>query len=156
MKFIKKNKFTIIVIVAFVLMVFIGAKAVEIFFPNEGKAIYGNRLDGIEKVKIKDSQIEQALGQLKENAMVVESSQVTHGKLVTFIVTVTDETSPANAKTLAGVVLSSFDEKQIAYYDFQVIVQKNNEALNDFPIIGYKHHAQIEFSWTKDRVVTTE
>lgn len=156
MSFIKKNKYTIIVIVAFIFVVFIGAKAMQILVPNEGKAIYGDRLAGIEEVKIKDTTMEQALGQLKENAMVVDASQVTRGKLVTFIVTVTDETSTESSKTLADVAIASFGEDQKSYYDFQVIIQKNDEALNDFPIIAYKHHNQTNFVWTKDRVVSAE
>ena len=50
--FIKNNKVTVvafIICVIFVVLVF----AIKLtFFPNEGTAIYGDRLDGIEKVEI--------------------------------------------------------------------------------------------------------
>lgn len=156
MKFIKKNKYTLIVIVIFILFVFLGAKALEVFFPNEGKAIYGDRLTGIEKVRIKDSQMEQALQQLKDEAVVTEATQVTRGKLVTFMVSVVDDVAVDVAKGLANLSLSSFEENQKSYYDFQIMIEKKNEALNDFPIIGYKHHNKQDFIWTKDRVVSAE
>ena len=53
--FIKNNKVTVvafIICVIFVILVF----AVKLtFFPNEGTAIYGDRLDGIEEVEITDN-----------------------------------------------------------------------------------------------------
>lgn len=151
MKFIKKNKYTIIVVVAFIILVFVGAKAMELFFPNAGKAIYGNRLDGIQEVKIKNSKMEQILGEMKEDAMISEITQETKGRLVNFIITVNDDVSKENAKTLADRVIESFDDAQKTYYDFQVLIKKENKELIDFPIIGYRHHDNTAFSWTKDR-----
>lgn len=151
MRFIKKNKYTIIVVIAFIILVFVGAKAMELFFPNTGKAIYGNRLDGIQEVKIKNSKMEQILGEMKEDAMISEITQETKGRLVNFIITVNDDVSKENAKTLADRVIESFDDDQKTYYDFQVLIKKENKELIDFPIIGYRHHDNTTFSWTKDR-----
>ena len=52
MNFIKRNKSIIIAIVIFLILVLVLFQLKTIFFPNTGKAIYGNRLDGIENVKI--------------------------------------------------------------------------------------------------------
>ena len=57
MKYIKKNKKTFIVIGIFLLFVILLIPVKIALFPNTGKALYGNRLDGIEKVKITDSQL---------------------------------------------------------------------------------------------------
>ena len=151
MKFIKKNKYTIIVVLCFVFLVFIGAKAMDLFFPNTGKAIYGNRLDGIEEVKIKNSKMDQILGSMKEDAMISKIEEETKGRLVNFIITVNDDVNTTDAKTIADKVITSFSEKQKKYYDFQVLIQKENKELVDFPIIGYRHHDNTTFSWTKDR-----
>ncbi len=151
MKFFKKNKYTIIVIVAFILLVFIGAKAMELFFPNTGKAVYGDRLDGIEKVQIQDSKIDQILTEMKEDAIVSDITENTQGKIVNFVITVTDETGVDAAKGLADKAIASFEEDQKKYYDFQVLIKKENKELTDFPIIGYRHHDRDAFVWTKDR-----
>ena len=47
MKFIKKNKYTIIAIIIFIILVLVAATAKNILVPDEGKAVYGDRLDGI-------------------------------------------------------------------------------------------------------------
>lgn len=151
MKFIKKNKYTLIVIVAFILIMIIGAKAMELFFPNTGKAVYGNRLDGIEEVRIKDSKMEQVLAEMKEDAAITDIDQETRGRLVSFIITVSDEVGLDVAKSFADRAIASFDDNQKAYYDFQVLIQKANKELLDFPIIGYRHHNNTVFVWTKDR-----
>ncbi len=46
MKMIKKNKYTIIAIIIFIVIVILLYQAKQLFFPNEGKAIYGDRLAG--------------------------------------------------------------------------------------------------------------
>ena len=48
MSFIRKNKFVIIAIGVFLILVILAFQVVNMFFPEEGKALYGNRLDGIE------------------------------------------------------------------------------------------------------------
>ena len=119
MKFIKKNKYTIIVVLCFVFLVFIGAKAMDLFFPNTGKAIYGNRLDGIEEVKIKNSKMDQILGSMKEDAMISKIEEETKGRLVNFIITVNDDVNTTDAKTIADKVITSFSEKQKSIMTFR-------------------------------------
>ena len=150
----RMNKYTIIVIVAFVLLIFIAAKAMQIFFPDTGNAVYGDRLDGIEEVKIKDSKYEQIIGEMKQEGLVVDISQETKGKLINFIITVADEASVADARVLADKLLNYFEDNQKKFYDFQVLIKKNNEEISDFPIIAYKHHAKDSYSWTKNREAT--
>jgi len=156
MKFLKKNKFTIIVIVCFVLLVLAGVKAKELFFPNVGKAIYGDRLLGIENVKITDQKFEQILSSMKENSLITSITYDVHGKLVNFQMTIIDEASVADAKSLAPLVMGNFEEEQKAYYDFQLFIKKDDEAKANFPIIGYKHKNRTDFTWTKDRAETVE
>ena len=49
MKFIKKNKFTIMAIIIFIAFLIAGVKIKEFLVPDEGKAVYGDRLNEIEK-----------------------------------------------------------------------------------------------------------
>jgi hypothetical protein len=46
-----------------------------------------------------------------------------------------------------------FSDEEKKFYDFQFFVEKTVEAgdKNQFPIIGYKHHASENITWTKDR-----
>lgn len=155
MKFIKKNKFTILVIVTFVVLVIVAAVVKNVFFINTGQPVYGNRLEGIEDVKIEDSQYDELEKNLKKDKKVTDVVSNLDGKIVNVTITVKDDTSKKDAKKIGDKVLSNFDDKQLAFYDIQVFIKKDDSKQNDFPIIGYKHHKEKGLSWSKDRKVTT-
>ncbi len=156
MKYIKKNKLTVFIIVIFVVLVFIGAYIYNLFFSSGRKEAYGNRLDGIEEVRISDDTYKQIVKSLKENKTVTDASTDCKGKIVNIIITVTDEETKENAKKISETVLKHFDKEQLEFYDIQVFVKKNNAELNDFPIIGYKQNGKSGFTWTKDRAVVKD
>ena len=98
MRYIKKNKLTVFIIVIFVVLVFIGAYIYNLFFSSGRKEAYGNRLDGIEEVRISDDTYKQIVKSLKENKTVTDASTDCKGKIVNIIITVTDEETKENAK----------------------------------------------------------
>ena len=145
MSFIRKNKFVIIAIGVFLILVILAFQVVNMFFPEEGKALYGNRLDGIEEVEITDSKKEQIENSLKEDAITKEASVSVAGKIIEVIVTVQDDTTKDAAKALTTRVIDSLEDDEKAFYDIQIFIKKDTDA-SDFPIIGYKHHAKDTFS----------
>ena len=150
MSFIRKNKFVIIAIGVFLILVVLGFQIATIFFPEEGTALYGDRLDGIEEVELSNSKLTKIESNLKSDGAVKEADVSVAGKIVEVIITVQDDTSVDTAKALNTKVLDSLSNKEKKFYDIQIFVKKDSEA-TDFPIIGYKHHAKDTFSWTKDR-----
>lgn len=155
MDFIRKNKFTIIAICCFLLLVVVLVQVKNVFFPNMGSAIYGKRLEGIENAKVSDDK----LSTLKENLLAQDSinkvSTIISGKIINVIITVNDDLGLDQAKGLSGVVYQEFTPEVQKFYDFQIFIQKTNGA-NNFPIIGYKHHNKENFSWTRDRTENAE
>ena len=148
--FIKNNKVTVvafIICVIFVILVF----AVKLtFFPNEGTAIYGDRLDGIEEVEITDKQQEDIIKSLEDKDEVKEVSCDIKGRTLNVLITVNDDVELDPAKSLTSSITDNLEEDQTSYYDIQVFISKDNDDTR-FPIIGYKHQNKDEFSWTKDR-----
>ena len=150
MSFIRKNKFVIIAIGVFLILVVLVFQIATMFFPEEGTALYGDRLDGIEEVELSNSKLTKIESNLKSDGAVKEADVSVAGKIVEVIITVQDDTSVDTAKALNTKVLDSLSNKEKKFYDIQIFVKKDSEA-SDFPIIGYKHHAKDTFSWTKDR-----
>jgi len=149
MDLIKKNKYTIIAIVVFIILVFCLYQAKELFFPNTGKAIYGDRLVG--KVEVDKEVYKTVKSKIKENEKVKEVTTRENGKLINISIVVNDDTSIDDAKKLTDSILEPFTDSQKGYYDFQVFISKESEAENNFPIIAYKHHNSSGFVWTKNR-----
>ncbi len=154
MKWIKKNKFTVIAIIIFVVLAIIGFKVKEIFFPDQRTAIYGDRLEG--KVAVEQSTYDTLKQNLSEKEKVKSVTVRENGRRIDITITVEDDMSKESAKNLTAGMMEPFTESQIGYYDFQVFIKKDSTSENDFPIIGYKHHNSSDFSWTKDREKTEE
>lgn len=150
MSFIRKNKFVIIAIGVFLIFVILAFQIVTMFFPEEGKALYGERIKGIEEVELSDKELTKIESNLKTDGIVKKADVSVAGKIIEVIITVQDDTAIDAAKGLNTKVLESLSSKEKEYYDVQIFVKKDNEA-KDFPIIGYKHHAKETFTWTKDR-----
>ena len=150
MSFIRKNKFIIIAIGVFLILVILAFQIVTMFFPKDGTALYGDRLDGIENVELTKTKLTKIEDALKENGIVKKASVSVQGKIVEVIITVQDDTSVDSAKELNTTVLNSLEEDEKKFYDIQIFVKKDTDA-TDFPIIGYKHHTRDNFSWTKNR-----
>lgn len=150
-KFIKNNKLTVITFIiclVFVILVF----AIKLtFFPDEGRAIYGDRLDGIEEVEITSKQEKNIVSKLEEKDEVMSVDTDIKGCILNVIITVNDDVELDPAKALASVITENLEEDQNGYYDIQVFIKKSNEEDTRFPIIGYKHQDKDEFSWSKDR-----
>lgn len=150
-KFIKNNKLTVITFIiclVFVILVF----AIKLtFFPDEGRAIYGDRLDGIEEVEITSKQEKNIVSKLEEKDEVKSVDTDIKGRILNVIITVNDDVELDPAKALASVITEHLEEDQNGYYDIQVFIKKSNEEDTRFPIIGYKHQDKDEFSWSKDR-----
>ncbi len=148
--FIKNNKVTVvafIICVIFVVLVF----AIKLtFFPNEGTAIYGDRLDGIEKVEITDKQQKDIIKSLEDKGEVKSADTDIKGRTLNVLITVNDDVELDPAKALTSSVIDNLKKDQTSFYDIQVFISKDNDDTR-FPIIGYKHQDKDEFSWTKDR-----
>lgn len=150
MNFIRKNKFTIIAIGVFLILVFLAFQIKNMFFPAAGKALYGSRLDGIEEVEITSSKKDKITKSLGKDDITTNSKVEVTGKIIQLTVTIKDDAGLDAAKNLGGKVLDSLSKEEKEFYDVQLFIQKNAES-SEFPIIGYKHHAKEGFSWTKDR-----
>ena len=148
MKFIKKNKSTIVGILVFILAL-AGILAVKgVLSSDEGKAIYGTRLKGINEVKITDSQKKEVENKLANDTEKVEVSVA--GRIINILITAKEGTSLEDAKKLGDKAVEVFSSAEKKYYDIQIfITNEKNEA--QFPIIGYRHHTKETITWTKDR-----
>ncbi len=151
MNFIKQNKGTIIAVAIFVISVIFCVQVFHVFFTSDEKALYGNRLEGRDAVRISSTDKDKITEALKSE--VKKTTIRESGRIINVIITADDNATLEQAKALGTKVQEQLSAKQVKYYDIQVIIKKDVEA-NDFPIIGYKHHNKDNFSWTKDRTGT--
>ncbi len=147
-KDLKNNQYTLIGIIAFVILIIAGFMLYRFLFPNIGSPVYGNRLDGIEEVKITATELTKLESTLKENKIVKNVSTNIKGKIFNVIITVADGTKATDAKSLTSIIVDGIEQKQKEYYDIQVFLKNENEEANGYPIIGYLNKELKTFSYS--------
>lgn len=155
-KFLKRNRYTCILLFIFILLVILGLAVKDIFVPDEGKATYGDRLKNIEKHPISNETYSKVDEVLKKNSGVSKVEHRIQGKTLNYYITFTEKVSVKDAKAVGDSLVKEFDEDTLSYYSLQVYLMKDDEKLNNFPIIGMKHPDAKEISWTKDREIVVE
>ena len=155
-KFIKRHRYTCILVLIFVLIVILGLKAKDMLVPDEGKATYGDRLKDIQKHPLDKDDYDKVDESIKKNSGVTKVSHNLRGKTINYFITFEDKVSVKDAKSIGEKVPDSFSEDIKSYYSIQIYLVKDNEKLNNFPIIGMKHPEAKNVSWTKDRELVTE
>lgn len=155
-KFLKRNRYTFILVFIFILFVILGLKVKDLLVPDEGKAAYGDRLKNIEKHPISSDVYDKIDEDLKKNESVIKVSHHLQGKTINYFITFSEKTSVKDAKVIGETILKGFSEDLLGYYSIQVSLLKEDEKLNNFPIMGMKHPEAKEISWTKDREIVTE
>lgn len=154
MKFIKNNKYTIIAIIIFMCLVILGVQVKNLLVPDSGKAVYGDRLDGMDEYKLSTTFFDTLISKIKENEKIINATYELHGKIINLMLTVNNEISVSNAKEIANSTISLFSNNELSFYSLQVYILKEDESLNNFPIIGYKGVESKELVFTNDREIT--
>lgn len=141
MKFLKKYKIIIIIIITFLvlgLFVILGMK--ELLYPDDRKSLYGSRLEGISKYNV------DILNLKKEIETVKGITQVeinVNGRIINIIVLVEKEVQDELGQT----ILETLTNEEQSYFDIQLIVEKETEEKNDLNF-GYKHKTEQDFRWS--------
>lgn len=152
-KFIKKYRYTLILLLVFVLLCVLALKVKEVLVPDEGKATYGERLKDISNHPINDDVYSKILEEFEKDDKVLKIDHRLQGKILNYYITVDDKLSVKDAKGKGEKVVSLLDDDILSYYSVQLYLIKNDETLNNFPIIGLKDPLSKTISWTKDREI---
>lgn len=155
-KFLKKNRYTIILLIVFILLVILGLKVKNILVPDEGKATYGERLKDISKHPIKEEVYKKIEEELLNNKAVTKVSHRLQGKIINYYITFDSKVSVKDAKAVGENLIKGFEEDTLGYYSIQIFLLKDDEKQNNFPIIGMKNPESKVVSWTKDREIIVE
>ena len=124
--------------------------------PDEGKATYGERLKNIDKHPISAETYKKIDEELTKNTNVVKVSHRLQGKIINYYITFDAKVTVKDAKSIGEGIIKNFEEDTLGYYSVQIFLLKEDEKLNNFPIIGMKSPESKTVSWTKDREIIVE
>lgn len=147
-KWINKNKgFAIICALAFILFIITVVIFVRLLVGGSSNK-YGNRLDGIDKVKISNEVYESVKEEVKDVEGVNDVSVRLQGKIVYTTIELSDSISADKAKEIAKNTLDNYTEDELKYYDFSFFLKWKGEE-SDKVITGNKHHNLEDITWIK-------
>lgn len=125
MNFIKKHKMTTFIILVYIVLIGFGFFLYNMFIGSSGMPVYGDRLDGIDKVPITEEQKTKIVDAISKESNVKSVSSLTlSGKIVKVIITLDDNANREEAKKLANKVTENMTEEQNKFYDVQVFLNK--------------------------------
>ena len=147
--FYKKNRvYSILMIISIICIVSILVGVIMYFIGQTNKDKYGNRLEGIEKVTIKEKKINEIEEKISENELVKKTEINIKGKLIYINITL-NSGKHTDSESIAQASLDLFSEKEKKYYDIQYIVVNEDESSEEyFPVMGYIKSGNSLIKWT--------
>lgn len=125
MGYIKKHKLSAFIIFVYIVLVVFAYFIYKLFIGSSGKAVYGNRLDGIEDVPITEEQKEDLYEKISNLDYVLKATKpYVNGKIFKVVVTVKDSASLLDGQNIASWTESVLTPEQKAFYDSEVYVNK--------------------------------
>ena len=150
--FIVDNRIYIVLILFVIFCGFVFVTMKAYLDPEDEYAVYGNRLDGIEKVQITEKKENEVIDFIKEYENVTDASISIQGKIINIIIKAKGKKNTIEKMEEKGVeIIKKFSEEEIKFYDFQFFI-KNEEA--NYNLIGYKNKKNDEISWVNDVIVS--
>jgi len=151
-KFILKYRVIIVLALLLIFAGFVFFTFKSFLYPENDKTVYGNRLEGIEKVQISDETKNKVLSFIKEDEKITDATMRIQGKIVIISIKAsTQENTIDVLKKKCEEVLKQFSLDEINYYDFQFFV-KNEDA--NYVLIGYKNKKNEALSFSSDEIIS--
>lgn len=150
MDFMKRHRLKLVLLGVFVLTFIIALFAlISLLYPDAKKDVYGNRLEGINKVKISNQIITEIKDKLASSELVGEVEYVLKGRLINFDIKAKDSIDINTLKELVDKIPESFSKKQLNYYDIQVCIIMPGEN-DETSVFAYMHKSSDKFVWTNN------
>lgn len=158
-KFFKEHRiFTMLMAIVVVCMVLIITVFVNVFggFGDDANK-YGNRLEGIDKVKISEKKESDFENNVANNEKIKSVDLRVQGKIIYITIQVEPGVALEEAQGIAQKSLDEFSDEEKAFYDFQFMLKQNSTDNSDgFIISGSKNANGTKLSWNNNRPVKPE
>lgn len=145
LNFIKK-KSTIILLIILVLMIAVILVFLGIFLPKTEGSVFGNRLDGIEKVPISEDLKSDIINTIMSTEKADKATITLTGKIIKVNINVKKDVSLADAKGIYSTFKPKFSEEILGYYDIEVML-----VHDDYAAFGYLKAGRPSLKWTNNK-----
>lgn len=157
-KYLKENRtLFILMIVAIVCIVISVILLFKYFYFGNGGSNYGDRLEGIENVRISDDKRNEVANKIQENSLVESATVNVTGKRIDIRMVFTEKASLVDAQGVALKSLDNFSDEEKGFYDFEFTLKKEaTEKSDPFLIMGAKNVNGSNLVWNNNNSTSEE
>ncbi len=150
-KFIKKNVYKILgTLLITTFIVIFGILIFSLVYSEDPSSLYGTRLSDINSHPLKSEQLVLLKETIVKDTKINSFTYSIRGRIINFMIVVEDKTLLTYAKDLDKLIIDSFKNEELKYYDAQIFLKSINEEDTNYPTIGYKHHTSLDFVWVNE------
>jgi len=146
----KNNKIAILFTIVVILILVIGFLMIYPLYSTKSGSDYGNRLDGIKEVAIKNSVNDDIESYFMEDERVEKVNINLKGKLYNIVLTLKNEIELSEIADKTSEIFINFSEEQLNFYDFQIFIT-GKIGEEEKTIIGYKNKKSESIVWSNNK-----
>ncbi|MDD2505269.1 MAG: hypothetical protein PHF21_03215 [Bacilli bacterium] len=140
--------FVILMGIVIFCLAIIAVSFIYVIISQNNGDLYGNRLNGIETVKITDDRLSKLHESILKDKQVEKVSSRIKGRII-YINIYVKEGKVKDASKIAIDSLDFFTEDEKAFYDISYSLLKNDDKEDaSFSVMGYKKSDSTIISWT--------
>lgn len=154
-KFYQNNRvFVILMSIVLICIIIMTICLISYFYGSKDSSVYGERLDGIDAVKIEESRQNDIDTKIEESPLVDYAKILVTGKIVYININFEKTASLEEAQGKAIEVLNEFSDEEKKFYDFHfTLEQKKSETGEGFIISGAKNVNGTNLVWNNNNEV---
>lgn len=146
----KENKIAVLFVGVILLIIVMFFLMIFPLYSTKSGSFYGNRLDGIKSVAIKDSINDEIESYFKDSDKVEKVKTNLKGRLYNIVLYAKEGIDINEIINMTPESLSNFDQEQLEYYDFQFFI--NSTAGEETKsVVGYKNKYSENIVWTNNK-----
>lgn len=121
------------------------------FYSGTAKTKYGDRLNGIDKVRITEKQAAKIIANVEKEETITDAKINISGKIIYFIIAFKKDTTMDIAKEKCLPIIEEFSKKEQAFYDFHFTIHRPaNDTEKAFVVMGTKKNHNTAIVWNNN------
>lgn len=152
-----ENRVLFVLFIVVIICLFIMLAVCVNYFFGSSKSSYGDRLEGIETVRITDEFKNNFLNTMKEDELLKDASLVAKGKIVYISLVFQSNVTLVEAQSKALSSLMTFEQQYLDFYDFHYTLKsEKTDTSEGFLIMGSKNVNGSGLVWNNNTEVETD
>ena len=155
-EFYRENRVLVILGgVVFICMIISTILLFKYFYFGNGNDKYGDRLEVIKDLEIKESRQDEIVAKIKENKLVKDAKIDIEGAIVDFTIYFNESVSLVEAESVAVGLLDEFSEEEKNTYDISFnLLEDKTETSEGFNMWGAKNARREKIAWNNNNPVS--